>query len=139
MFADVLFVLDELVAQKLFEVCADALQAGNAVGDVAGQMETIQIVEYGHVEGSGGCSFFLVSADMEIVVIGAAIGEAVNERGIAVVGKDDGLVDRKQGVEIAIGEAVGMLGGSLDGHQVNDIDDSNFDIGEMAAEEIHGG
>jgi len=32
-----------------------------------------------------------------------------------------------------------MFGGRLNGHQVNDIDDTDFDIGEMAAEEIHGG
>jgi len=88
---NVLFVFDKLVAQELFEVRAEALQAGNAVDDVAGEMEAIQIVEYGHIERSGGGSLFLVTADVEIVVIGAAIGEAVNERGITVVGKDDGL------------------------------------------------
>ena len=44
MLADVLFVLNELVAQELFEVCAYALQARDAVDDVARQVKSIQIV-----------------------------------------------------------------------------------------------
>jgi hypothetical protein len=78
MFADVLFVLDELVAQELFEMRPDALQARDAVDNVARKMKSIQIVENGHIERRGCGSFFFVSADVEIVVIGAAIGEAMN-------------------------------------------------------------
>src|SRR6266567_9050590 len=44
MLADVLLVLNELVAQELFEVCAYALQARDAVYDVACQVKSIQIV-----------------------------------------------------------------------------------------------
>ena len=115
MLANVLFVFDELVAQELFEVCADALQARNAVDDVAGEVKAVEVVEDGHIKGGGGSSFFFVSADVEIVVIGAAIGEAMNEPGVTVVGKDDGLVDREKGIEIAVGEPMGMFGCGLNG------------------------
>src|SRR5216683_8298080 len=83
MFADVLFVLDELVAQELFEMRADALQARNAIDHIACEMEAVQIVQDRHVERSCRGSFFLVSAEVEIVVIGAAIRAAVNEPWIA--------------------------------------------------------
>jgi hypothetical protein len=42
--ANVLFVLDELVAQELFEMRADALQARNAIDCIARQMEAIEVV-----------------------------------------------------------------------------------------------
>ncbi len=73
MFGDVLFVLDELVAQELLEMSADALQARDAVDHVAGKMKSIQIVQDGHIEGSGRCSLFFVSADVEVVMIRAPI------------------------------------------------------------------
>src|SRR6266496_4598733 len=53
MFADVLFVFDELVAQELFEMRADTLQSRHAVDYVACDVKSIQIVQDGHVEGSG--------------------------------------------------------------------------------------
>ena len=74
MFTDVLFVFDELVAQRLFEVSADALQARNAIDDVACEVKSVEVIQDSHIEGSGRCSFFFVSADMEIVVVGAPIG-----------------------------------------------------------------
>ena len=69
MFADVLFVLDELVAQELLEMRADALQARDAVDHVTCEVKSIQIVKDRHIEGSGRCSFLFVSADVEVVMI----------------------------------------------------------------------
>ena len=109
MFANVLFMLDELVAQELFEMSADALQARDAVDYVTRDVKSIQIVQNRHIEGSSGCSFFLVSADMEIVMIGTPISKAVNQPGITVIGKDDWLVGREDRVELMIGEAVRMF------------------------------
>lgn len=56
-----------------------------------------------------------------------------------MIGKDDRLVGCEDGVELVVGEAVGMFGGRLDGHQIDDINDADFDIGEGAAEQIDGG
>src|SRR2546421_687552 len=52
MFADVLLVLNELVAQELFEMCAHALQARDAVDYIACEVKSIQIVQDCHIEGS---------------------------------------------------------------------------------------
>ena len=73
MFADILFVLDELVAQKLLEMRADTLQARDAVDHIACEVKTVQIVQDRHIEWSGRCSFVPVSTDMEVVMIRAPI------------------------------------------------------------------
>ena len=44
-FADVLFVLDELVAEELLEMSADALPARDAVNHVPSKMKSIQVVQ----------------------------------------------------------------------------------------------
>src|SRR5258708_32571169 len=108
---------------------SDALQSRDAVDHITSEMKSIQIVQDGHVERSGCGSFFLVSADVKIVVIGAAIREAVNEPRIAVIGKDDRLVGCEEGIEFTVGEAMRMFTGRLDGHQVDDVDEADFNGG----------
>src|ERR1700688_921786 len=49
-----------------------------------------------------------------------------------------GLISRKNGIEFAIREAMAMFVGRLKGHQVNYIDDANFDARKMLAKQIHG-
>src|ERR1700675_1264446 len=109
MFADVLFVLNDLVTQKPLKMGGDALQARGAVDHVAREVKTIQFVQDGHIEGSRRRAFFLISADVEVVMIGAPISQAVNQPRITVVSKDDGLVDRKYRVELTIGKSMGMF------------------------------
>ena len=102
MFADVLFVFDELVAQELFEMRADALQARHAVHDIACEVKSIQIVQDGHVERSRRCSFLFVSADVEVVMIGAAVGQAMNQPGIPMESEHHGRVFGENGIEVAV-------------------------------------
>jgi hypothetical protein len=80
-FADVLLVLNQLVSQELLEMCADALQTRYAIDHVAREVKAIEIIQDGHIEGSRCCSFFLVSADVEVVVIRAPIGQTVDQPG----------------------------------------------------------
>ena len=89
---------------------ADALQAGHAVNHVAREVKSIQVVKDRHIERSRRRSFLFVSADMEVVVIRAPIGQAVNQPRITVVREDDRLVDCKDRIELTVGEAVGMFG-----------------------------
>src|SRR5713226_9631841 len=110
MFSDLLVVLDELVAQELLEMRADALQARDPVDNVTCKVKSVQIVEDGHIERSGRCSLLFVSADVEIVMIGAPVGQTMDQPWIAVVCKDDRLVDGEYGVEVTIGKSVGMFG-----------------------------
>jgi hypothetical protein len=41
-------------------------------------METVQFIEHGHVEWRGNRALFLIPADVDIVVVRAAIGQPVN-------------------------------------------------------------
>jgi hypothetical protein len=50
-------------------------QAGGPVDDVEDELVAVQVVEHDHVEGSGGGAFFFVAADVDVVVVGAAVGE----------------------------------------------------------------
>ena len=45
--------------------------------------------------------------------------------------EDDRFVDRKQAVEIAITQTVGVLAVRLQLEEVNDIDEANLQIGEF--------
>ena len=77
-FIDVLLVLDQLVLELLLQV--DALVAGlrQAVDGVHHEMEAVQIVQHRHVEGCGDGALFLVAADVDVVVVSAAVGQPVD-------------------------------------------------------------
>src|SRR5215467_12692922 len=72
----------------------------NSPNGVKFELETIQVVEHHHIEWSRGSSFFLIAADVNIVVIVAAVGELVNQSRIAVISKDHRLVGGEDRVEI---------------------------------------
>ncbi len=91
-------------------MCADALQARHAIDYVAREVKSIQVVKDRHIERSRRRSFLFVSADVEVVVIRAPIGQTVNQPRITVVGEDDRLVGRKDRIELTVGEPVGMFG-----------------------------
>lgn len=78
-------------------------------------------------------SRFGSTAHMEIVVIAAAVGKPVNQPAVAVIGKDDRLIHRENGIEIAVAKAVRMLGAGLQGHQVHDVHDPDFYVRKMLA------
>ena len=113
MLGDVLLVLDQLVAHDLLGVGRAGAELRDAVDHVADQVEPVEVVEHHHVERRRGRAFFLVAADVEVVVVGAAIGQAVDQPGIAVVGEDDRLVRGEERVEIArrTGRADARVGG----------------------------
>src|SRR5437660_713401 len=130
-FANVLIMLNQFVAQQLFEVASDALQPWNTVHYIPSQVEAIKIVQDRHVERRCRRALLFVAPHMEIVMIVPAISEAVNQPGIAVIGKDDRLIHREHGVEIKIRETVRMLGRGLNGHQIDNIYHANPDVGKM--------
>ncbi len=109
-------------------------QAWNAQDRVLGELKAIDVVEHAHVEGGGGGAFFLVAAHVDVVVIVAAVGETVNDPGIAVKCKDDGTVLGKDGVEFFVGEAVRVFRLWLQSHQVDRVDEADLDVGNLGAE-----
>jgi len=89
--------------------CLTVAQARYAADGVEGELVAVHVVEHHHVEGGGGGAFFLVAAHVQVGVVVAAVGEAVDQPGVAVISEDDGFVAGEQRIEGVV-EAVG--GGS---------------------------
>ena len=71
-------------------------------------------------------------------VVGAAVAEAVDEPGVAVVGEDDGLVLGEEGVEVGVRQAVGVLGTWLHLHQIDDVHDTDLQLRQALAQNRSG-
>ena len=69
----------------------------------------------------------------------AAVGEAVDQRRVTVIGEDHRCVGCEQRIVVAIGQSVRMLGIGLEAHEVDHIDDSNLQIRQVRSEQRHGG
>jgi len=65
-------------------------------------MESIQLIEYRHIEGRGNRALFFITADMQILVISTPICQAMNQSGVSVEGKDNRLIPGKKRIEILI-------------------------------------
>ena len=115
-----------------------AFEARNAKDGIESKTEAIHAIENDHIKGSGGGALFDVAANVDIVVIVAAIGEAVDQSGIAVEGKDHRLFGGEEGVEIVVNQAVRVFGSGLESHEVDDIDDADAKIGLMLAKKRDG-
>ena len=101
-FVGVVAAVDLHVAQFFLHVGAGHLQARHAVDDVDGETETVDLVFDGQFQRRVDIALFLVAAYVQIPVVGAAVGEAVDQPGIAVEVKNDRLVEGKQAVEVAV-------------------------------------
>src|SRR5207302_3960727 len=124
-FRDIQFVALHHLREALHRAIGECLQAWHSLYDIERQLETVQPVEYGHIERRGCRAFLDVSAHVDIEMIPAPVGEPVNQCRIAVKRKDDGLVHGEESIEIFIRKPMRVFRNRLQGHQVNDIDDAN--------------
>jgi hypothetical protein len=106
MLVDVLLVFNKFVADELFEMSAHPLQLGNSIHHVAGQMETIEVIQHRHIKWSRRRALFFIAAHVKVIVIMAAISEAMDQPRIPVISEDHRLIDGEQGIEVAVREAV---------------------------------
>ena len=97
---DVGLVVNQLVFELLLQV--DALVSGlrEAVDGVHHEMEAVQFVHHRHVEGRGDGAFFLVAADVDVVVVGAAVCQPMDQPWVSMEGEDDRLILGEDLVEI---------------------------------------
>ena len=109
MLVDVLPVLNEFVSDELFDIRACWTQFRDPVDDIVRQMKTVQVIQYHHVKWGCGGALFLVTTHMQVLMVGSVIGEAMNQPGITMIGKDNGLVRCEQAVEFLVGQTVRML------------------------------
>jgi len=122
---------DLLVEKALLRVPADFLQSGHSVDDIHGQAEAIDVVIDRQLQRRVDIAFFLVAANMHVVVIVATVRQTMNQPGLLVDVEDDRLVHREQGVEITIGKPVWVLRLGLKFEQVDHVDEPELDVREF--------
>ena len=69
-------------------------------------MEAVDPVEHAHIKRGGRGAFFLIAVDVEVAVVGASVGEPMNEPRIAVVGEDYGLICGKECIKVSVWQSV---------------------------------
>jgi len=79
MLANVLSVLHQPVTHELLEMGTDSVQPRDAIDYVLGQVEPIQMIEYGHVKWGRRCALLLIAVNVQIVMVGTAIGAGVRQ------------------------------------------------------------
>ncbi len=131
--------VDDLVFEPFLHVGADGREARDTVDDVDGDVEAIDLIEDGEFERRVDVALFFVAANVNIVVIFAAVAELVDERSVGMEIEDDRLVDGEEGIEIAVGEAVRMFGVGQEAEKIDHIDEANFQVGKMLFENGDGG
>ncbi len=80
-------------------------------------------------------AFLLVAADVDVVVIGPAIGQPMDQRGIAVKGEDHGRARGEERIEVGIAQAMGMRGWRLQPHEIDDIHDAHLQGRQVLAQD----
>jgi hypothetical protein len=71
-------------------------------------------------------------------MVAAPVGESVHQPRVAVEGKDDRPVLGEQGVELPVGQPVGMLGVGQQAHEVDHVDDPDPELGQLGAQDRGG-
>jgi hypothetical protein len=88
-------------------------------------VEAVQIVQDRHIEGRRDGALFLVAADVDIVVVRAAVGQPVDQPRVAMESEDDRFVFGEECVERLIAQPVWVFGFRLQFHEVHDVDDAS--------------
>src|SRR5208337_5665398 len=86
------------VAELFLGVSADPLKSRHAIDHVSGQAVAVDLVFNGQLHRRVDVALLLVSADVHALVVFAAIGQPVNQPGIAMEVEDDRLINGKQGI-----------------------------------------
>src|ERR1700739_1645769 len=97
------------IGHLLTEHRGPAGQPVDPVDDVHDQVEAVQVVEHHHVERRRRGAPLLEPPHMHAGVIGAPIGEPVDQPRIAMIGEDDWLVSGEQRVEFVVGQPMWVL------------------------------
>ena len=78
-FVDVLTMIDERITDRLLGISGPRTKLRQAINHILHQVETVHLVEHDHIERRGGRAFFFVAADVEILVVRAAVCKAMDK------------------------------------------------------------
>ena len=107
--ADIPLMRSEFVAHCLCRLCSRRAQLRHTIDYVHDKVESVDIVQHGHVERRCGRPLFLVSAYMKVAVARPAVRKAVNQPRVSVKREDDRLVLREERIEVPVGQTVRVL------------------------------
>src|SRR5438034_9081625 len=96
-----------------------------------GQAEPINVVLDGQLQRSVDIALFLVTADVHIAVIRAAVSQTMDEPRISVEIKDDGFVDGEKRIKILVTQPVRMFRARLQYKKVDYVDVTNIDTWDI--------
>ena len=104
-------VVDDPVAEILLDVGGLPCQVFDTIDHRHAQMKAIQLVHNRHVKGRGCGAFLAVAMHMEIIMVGTAVNQAMDQPGITMVGKDNRFTRGKQEIKLAIIQPMGVFAG----------------------------
>jgi hypothetical protein len=102
MLVGILTTIDLLIAKGFLRMSADIMEFWNAVNHIDRKAKAINLIINGKFQGRIDIALFFVAAHMQISVIGATIGETVNQPRIAVEIENNRLVSGEERIKIAI-------------------------------------
>ena len=86
-----MLVLDELVLHLLLQVSALRTKVRQPIHHIMHQVEPVQVVLHPDVKGRRDGALLLIAADVQVAV-GPAVGQPVDQPGVSMEAKEDGLV-----------------------------------------------
>src|SRR6201986_4614228 len=97
------------IGHLLTEHRGPAGQPVDPVDDLHHQVEAVQVVEHHHVERRRRGAALLEAADVHVMVVGATVGEPVDQPRITVVSENDRLVAAAQSVGYLVHETIWVI------------------------------
>ena len=129
---DVLGVLNKLVAHLLLEVSTSDSELRKILKCKMYKMETIHMVLNTYIERSGDGTFFFVSAYMHETVVVTSVSKLMYKGCISMESKYNGLVLGEEHIVLCILKSVRMLVSRLELEEVNYVDETDLDLGNLA-------
>jgi hypothetical protein len=126
--------IDLQIAESLLGVRPDSLQLGRAIDGIDSEAEPIDLIVDRQFHRRIDVALLFVTAHVEILMVGAAVGQAVNQSRIAVEIENHRAVHREQGIEVAVAQTVRMLRVGLQLEQVHHVNEADLDVGELLAQ-----
>ncbi len=96
--------LNDLVLHQFLNMSSHYLKLGHAVDDIDDQVEAVDLIADGQFHRRVYVAILLVAAHMNIAAVGTAIGQPVDQIGIAVEVEDYRFVFGEQAVEVGVGK-----------------------------------
>lgn len=129
---------DLLIDELFTDHAGPVVKMGHSVDGFHRETESIRAVSNREFERGVNVSLFVVTSNVEVGGAVSLVGQTVDEEGVRVEVENYGLVGGKDRVELVVGQTVRvvLVTGQLE--QVNDIDESDLDAGQVLSQKRGG-